>query len=168
MAISDSHVSCRLGLLVNPSELLLPWHGVGLLVGIFMILIEPLSVLISLLPFKNMSFKARLFTSRFGVAWCCAHYFCYLSPWISDVPQAKMMFKYCIFITILSLAVVQGTTVSSIMARWLGLSLPVPPTRKLKEFDVEFSDEIKSAMCEITVNDTMLKNGRRVMDIAYA
>ncbi|MDD2995501.1 MAG: potassium/proton antiporter [Paludibacter sp.] len=152
-----------LGLLVNPSELL-PIAGVGLLVGVFMILIgRPLSVLISLLPFKNMSFKARLFTSWVGLRGAVPIIFA-TYPWISDVPQAKMMFNIVFFITILSL-VVQGTTVSS-MARWLGLSLPVPPARKLKEFDVEFSEEIKSAMCEITVNDTMLKNGSRVMDVS--
>ncbi len=152
-----------LGLLVNPSELL-PIAGVGILIGLFMILISrPLSVLLTLLPFKNMSFKARLFTSWVGLRGAVPIIFA-TYPWISEVPQAKMMFNIVFFITILSL-VVQGTTVSS-MAHWLGLSLPVPPKRKLKEFDVEFSDEIKSAMCEITVNDEMLRSGRRVMDVS--
>ncbi|MCE5331410.1 MAG: potassium/proton antiporter [Bacteroidales bacterium] len=152
-----------LGLLVNPSELL-PIAGVGILIGLFMILISrPLSVLLTLSPFKNMSFKARLFTSWVGLRGAVPIIFA-TYPWISEVPQAKMMFNIVFFITILSL-IVQGTTVSS-MAHWLGLSLPVPPKRKLKEFDVEFSDEIKSAMCEITVNDEMLRDGRRVMDVS--
>jgi cell volume regulation protein A len=30
---------------------------------------------------------------------------------------------------------------------------------------VEFSDEIKSATCEISINDAMLENGNRLMDI---
>lgn len=152
-----------LGLLVNPSELL-PVAGLGILVGFFMILVaRPLSVLISLLPFKKMTFKARLFTSWVGLRGAVPIIFA-TYPWISDIPQAKMMFNIVFFITILSL-VIQGTTVSA-MAHWLGLALPTPPRRQMKEFDVEFSDEIKSAMCEITVTDKMLKDGSRVMDIS--
>lgn len=152
-----------LGLLVNPSELL-PIAGVGLLVGLFLIVVSrPLSVLISFSPFRKMSFKGRLYVSWVGLRGAVPIIFA-TYPWISEVPQAKMMFNIVFFITILSL-VIQGTTVST-MARWLNLSLPVPPERKLKEFDVEFSDEIKSAMCEINVNDNMLKNGRRVMDVS--
>lgn len=152
-----------LGLLVNPSELI-PVAGVGILIGFFMILFSrPISVFLSLLPFKNMSFRARLFTSWVGLRGAVPIIFA-TYPWISEVPNAKMIFNIVFFITILSL-VVQGTTVSG-MAHLLKLSLPVPPKRQLKEFDVEFSDEIKSAMCEITVNDEMLKNGRRVMDVS--
>ena len=152
-----------LGLLVNPSELI-PVAGVGILIGFFMNLFSrPISVFLSLLPFKNMSFKARLFTSWVGLRGAVPIIFA-TYPWISEVPNAKMIFNIVFFITILSL-VVQGTTVSG-MAHLLKLSLPVPPKRQLKEFDVEFSDEIKSAMCEITVNDEMLKNGRRVMDVS--
>lgn len=152
-----------LGLLVNPSELI-PVARVGILIGFFMILFSrPISVFLSLLPFKNMSFRARLFTSWVGLRGAVPIIFA-TYPWISEVPNAKMIFNIVFFITILSL-VVQGTTVSG-MAHLLKLSLPVPPKRQLKEFDVEFSDEIKSAMCEITVNDEMLKNGRRVMDVS--
>jgi cell volume regulation protein A len=152
-----------LGLLVNPSELL-PIAGVGLLVGLFLIVLaRPLTVFISLSAFRKMSIKARFYISWVGLRGAVPIIFA-TYPWISEIPQAKMIFNIVFFITILSL-VIQGTTVSS-MARWLKLSLPTPPERKLKEFDVEFSDEIKSAMCEITVNDNMLKEGRRVMDVS--
>jgi cell volume regulation protein A len=152
-----------LGLLVNPSELL-PIAGVGLLVGLFLIIVaRPLAVFISLLPFKKFSFKARIFTSWVGLRGAVPIIFA-TYPWISEIPNSKMIFNIVFFITILSL-IVQGTTIST-MAGWLKLSLPVAPKRKLKEFDVEFSEEIKSAMCEITVNDTMLLNGRRVMDVS--
>lgn len=151
-----------LGLLVNPSELL-PIAGVGLLVGLFLIIVaRPVSVFISLLAFKKLSFKARLFTSWVGLRGAVPIIFA-TYPWISNVPNSKMIFNIVFFITILSL-IVQGTTIST-MAHWLKLSLPVSPKRKLKEFDVEFSEEIKSAMCEITVNEKMLSSGRRVMDI---
>jgi len=52
------------------------------------------------------------------------------------------------------------------MAHLLKLALPKVSTKKLKEFDVEFSDEIKSAMSEITVKPEMLANGKRIMDIS--
>ncbi len=152
-----------LGLLVNPSELL-PIAGVGLLVGLFLIVVaRPVSVFLALLPFRKLSFKARLFTSWVGLRGAVPIIFA-TYPWISNIPNSKMMFNIVFFITILSL-VVQGTTIST-MAGWLKLSLPVAPKRKLKEFDVEFSEEIKSAMCEITVNGQMLNEGRRVMDIS--
>ena len=151
-----------LGLLVNPHELL-PVAGIGILVGLFLIIVaRPLAVAISLAGFKGLSFKGRLFTSWVGLRGAVPIIFA-TYPWINDVPHAKTMFNIVFFITILSL-MLQGTTVSS-MAHWLKLSLPSPPKRKLKEFDVEFSDEIKSAMCEITINDDMLKSGKRVMDV---
>ena len=42
----------------------------------------------------------------------------------------------------------------------------MPQKNQLKEFDVEFSDDIKSAMCEMKVNAKMLEDGNRLMDIA--
>ena len=50
-----------LGLLVNPHELL-PVTGVGVMVGVFMILIaRPISVFLCLIPYKNFSFKGKLY-----------------------------------------------------------------------------------------------------------
>ena len=152
-----------LGLLVNPSELL-PIAGVGILVGLFLVIVSrPLAVLVSLSPFRKMSFKAKFFTSWVGLRGAVPIIFA-TYPWISSVPHAKTMFNIVFFITILSL-MIQGTTVSA-MAHWLKLALPGVRENKLKEFDVEFSDEIKSAMSEITVVSEMLSNGKRVMDIS--
>lgn len=152
-----------LGLLVNPSELL-PVAGIGILIGLFMIIVSrPLSVFISLLPFKRLSFNGRLFTSWVGLRGAVPIIFA-TYPWLAGVPGAKMMFNIVFFITILSL-VVQGTLLSKV-AHWLKLDLPLPKKNHLKEFDVEFSDDIKSAMCEIQVSHKMLVNGDRLMDIA--
>lgn len=151
-----------LGLLVNPSELL-PIAGLGIMVGLFLMFISrPLAVFISLIFNREMSFRGRLFTSWVGLRGAVPIIFA-TYPWISDVPNAKVMFNIVFFITILSL-MLQGTTVS-FMAHLLKLDLPVPMKRKLKEFDIEFSDDIKSAMCEIRVDDSMLVNGERVMDV---
>jgi potassium/hydrogen antiporter len=151
-----------LGLLVDPKELL-PVAGVGIIVGMFMILFSrPLAVFVSFLSFKRFSFKAKIFTSWVGLRGAVPIIFA-TYPWISEVPQAKMMFNIVFFITILSL-MLQGTTVS-LMAKWLNLTQILPQKRKLKEFDIEFSDEIKSATCEITVDKQILKHGKRLMDI---
>lgn len=151
-----------LGLLVNPSELL-PIAGVAIIIGLFlMIVARPLATFVSLATNKSFTLKARIFVSWVGLRGAVPIIFA-TYPWISEVPQAKNMFNIVFFITILSL-LLQGTTVSTV-AHWLKLSLPTPPKRKLKEFDVEFSDEIKSAMCEISITDAMLAKGNKVMDL---
>lgn len=151
-----------LGLLVNPRELL-PVAGIGLTIGIFMILISrPIAVFTSLLPFRRFSLKARIFTSWVGLRGAVPIIFA-TYPLLNHVPQAHIIFNIVFFITILSL-IVQGTQVSK-MAQWLKLALPTPKKRKLKEFDVEFSDDIKSATCEIRVTPAMLHDGERLMDI---
>ena len=152
-----------LGLLVNPSELL-PIAGVGISVGLFLILVSrPMAVLLSLAPFKGLTLKAKFFTSWVGLRGAVPIIFA-TYPWINELPHSKMMFNIVFFITILSL-MIQGTTVPG-MAHLMKLALPRIKTKKLKEFDVEFSDEIKSAMSEITVKPEMLQKGQRIMDIS--
>jgi len=151
-----------LGLLVEPRELL-PVAVTAIIIGLILILLaRPLAMFIALSPFKNLSFKARIFSSWVGLRGAVPIIFA-TYPWISEIPYAKVMFNIVFFITIISL-LLQGTTIG-LMAEWLHLTKPVERKRKLKEFDVEFSDEIKSATCEISINDAMLENGNRLMDI---
>ncbi|WP_413777188.1 potassium/proton antiporter [Anaerorudis cellulosivorans] len=154
-----------LGLLVNPHELL-PIAGVGILIGLFMILVSrPLSVFSLLLPFKKITFKGKLFVSWVGLRGAVPIIFA-TYPWISGVEQAETMFNIVFFITILSL-LLQGTSVP-LMARWLGLAVQNNSERKpqLKEFDIDLSDEINSAIAEIVITEEMLKNGNRLSDLA--
>jgi len=152
-----------LGLLVNPSELL-PIAGVSLLIGVFMILIaRPLSVFLSLLPIRKISLKARIYVSWVGLRGAVPIIFA-TYPWIAGIPQAKMIFNIVFFITILSL-IVQGSSLSW-MANLLGLSKEKREEVKLREFDVEFSEDIKSAMSEVTIKSEHLKNGHKIMNIA--
>jgi cell volume regulation protein A len=151
-----------LGLLVNPSELL-PVAGIGILVGVFMIFVSrPLSVMLSMLPFRKFTFNGRIFTSFVGLRGAVPIIFA-TYPMIAGVENANTMFNIVFFITILSL-VFQGTMIPQV-ARWLKLDLPMKKKVKLKEFDVEFSDEIKSAMSEMTVTEKMISKGDRLMDI---
>ncbi|MDR2585736.1 MAG: potassium/proton antiporter [Prevotellaceae bacterium] len=111
-----------LGLLVNPLELL-PIAGIGLMVGVFMILISrPLAVFACLAPFRKMTKAARLFTSWVGLRGAVPIIFA-TYPLVAEIPKAPIMFNIVFFITIISL-VVQGTTIP-IVARWLKLGEPV-------------------------------------------
>lgn len=151
-----------LGLLINPSELL-PIAGIGIIVGLFMIFFSrPVSVHLSLLPFRNLSHKARHYVAWVGLRGAVPIIFA-TYPWIENLPHAKDIFNIVFFITILSL-VIQGTTVGS-MAKWLGLSQDVLRKRKLKNFDVEISEDIKSYMSEISIKKEFLANGSRLMDL---
>ncbi|MDR1725280.1 MAG: potassium/proton antiporter [Bacteroidales bacterium] len=151
-----------LGLLVNPSELL-PVAGIGLIVGVFMIVIgRPISIYLSLLPFKRMTKRAKVYISWVGLRGAVPIIFA-TYPWVAEIPHAKTMFNIVFFVTIVSL-LIQGTTVP-IMAKWLHLSKKKNNAKRLKEFDVEFSSDIKSAMSEVTMTEDIFKHGHRIMDI---
>ncbi|MDR2009790.1 MAG: potassium/proton antiporter [Bacteroidales bacterium] len=152
-----------LGLLVNPTELI-PIAGIGILIGIFMILVSrPLSVILCMAPFRKFSTRARIFTSWVGLRGAVPIIFA-TYPWVAGVEGSKMIFNIVFFITILSL-VVQGTSIPA-MAKWLKLSRPIKKTKKLKEFDIEFSDDIKSVMTEITITEEMLEGGDTLIDLS--
>lgn len=149
-----------LGLLVNPKDLL-PIAGVGLLIGIFMILIaRPVSVFLCLLPFRNFTQKARVYISWVGLRGAVPIIFA-TYPWISGIEHAQTMFNIVFFITIVSL-LVQGMTVGP-MAKWLKLDAG---TERKREFDVDLPDEIKSAMSEIEVIPSALANGDKLMNLS--
>lgn len=151
-----------LGLLVNPSEML-PIAGIGILIGLFMILLSrPFTVQLCLLPFRKMSLQARNYVSWVGLRGAVPIIFA-TYPVVSGLPNSNTIFNIVFFITILSL-LIQGTTVSK-MADWLHLSLPTQQKPILKNFDVEFADEIKSSMSEISIKKEYLANGTRLMDL---
>lgn len=150
-----------LGLLVNPSELL-PIAGLGLLIGVFMILLaRPLSVFLCLAPFRKMSVKGKLYISWVGLRGAVPIIFA-TYPLIAEIPCASLIFNVVFFITIVSL-LIQGTTVSC-MANLLGLS--EKEKRQNNDFGMELSEEIKSVLSEIEVSRSLLASGNRLMDLA--
>src|SRR5690606_2143020 len=160
--ISQLLMFLTLGLLINPSELI-PIIVPGLIISFLMILItRPLSVFLCLLPFKKMSFKSKTFISWVGLRGAVPIIFA-IMVLAAEVPHADLMFNIVFFCTLISL-IVQGTSLSQV-AKWLGLAEKPVGFKELEDFDVEFSDDIKSVTSEIKVTASALSNGNHLMDL---
>jgi len=138
-----------LGLLVNPHELV----GVtliGLIVGIFMIVFaRPISVLLCLAPFRQLSTRARLYVSWVGLRGAVPIIFA-TYPIVAQLEHARIIFNIVFFITILSL-VIQGTTVS-----WVASLLGLSTETKERGFDIDLPDEVKAKLIEMEVTSTFM------------
>ncbi len=150
-----------IGLLVNVDELFKPEVLIlGGAVGLFMILIgRPVSVFLSLLPFRKFTTKARFYISWVGLRGAVPIIFA-IYPIVEGVPEGSMIFNVVFLGTLISL-LVQGTTVSS-MANWLGLAYE----EKEPLFKVGVPDSIKSNFSEMEVTPEMIANGDTLRDIA--
>ena len=152
-----------LGLLVNPHELV-PVIVPSLIISLLMIFIaRPLSVFLCLLPFRNMSIKDKTYISWVGLRGAVPIIFAIL-PLAADIPHARTIFNIVFFCTLVSL-LVQGTSLPKV-AQWLGLVDEPKKVAELKDFDIDFSDEIKSITSEIHITETILRNGNLLMDLA--
>lgn len=152
-----------LGLLVNPHELI-PIVVPGLIISFLMILItRPLSVFITLMPFRKMGLKDKTFISWVGLRGAVPIIFAIILL-VEEVPNARLLFNIVFFCTLVSL-IVQGSSLSQ-MAVWLGLAEKPSELKKMKDFDLEFSDEIKSVTTEITITANSLRSGNHLMDLA--
>lgn len=152
-----------LGLLVNPHEML----GVSvcaMLIGLFMIFVaRPLTVMLCLLPFRQMTFKAKCFVSWVGLRGAVPIIFA-TYPVVSEIPGSQVIFNIVFFITLLSL-VFQGMTIAPV-AKWLSLDLP--EEKEGNEFGVEIPEEIDSQLTDVTLTPEMLEDGNRLMDMNIA
>lgn len=107
-----------LGLLVFPSHIL-PVVGVGLLVSVFLIIIaRPLSVFLSLLPFR-MPIRSRFYISWVGLRGAVPIVFA-TYPLLAGIDKADMIFNIVFFVSVSSV-LLQGTTLG-IVAKWLGVA----------------------------------------------
>lgn len=152
-----------LGLLVNPHELITITEP-GLIISLLMIFVSrPISVFISLLPFRKMGLKDKIYVSWCGLRGAVPIIFA-IMPLAANVPHAHLIFNIVFFCTLVSL-IVQGTTLP-IMAKWLGLEETNEEKYQLENFDVDFSDDIKSVTTEITMTEEILKNGNLLMNLS--
>lgn len=151
-----------LGLLVNPNELI-PIIIPGLIISVFMILLtRPLSVFLCLAPFRKMPVKDKVFVSWVGLRGAVPIIFAIITL-AADVPHARLIFNIVFLCTLVSL-IIQGTSLSK-MATWLGLAMKPRKLKELKEFDIDFADDIKSVTTEIEVTAEALAHGKNLMDM---
>ena len=143
-----------LGLLVNPKEMLAV-APVALLIGVFMIFVgRPLSVFLSLLPFRGLTGRSRLYISWVGLRGAVPIIFA-TYPVVAGIEGSHQIFNIVFFITLLSL-ILQGTTLP-FFARKLGLSAPMEKTGN--DFGVELPDEIDTDLTDLTVTAEMIADG---------
>jgi cell volume regulation protein A len=151
-----------LGLLVNPHELI-PIIIPGLIISFLMIFFSrPLTVFLCLLPFRKMPFKDKTYVSWVGLRGAVPIIFAII-PLVENVPNARIIFNIVFFCTLVSL-IVQGTSLP-LIARWLELADKPRQMKKLKNFDIDFSNDIKSVTSEIEVTAQILSNGNQLMDL---
>ncbi len=149
-----------LGLLVNPHEML-DVSVSALLIGLFMIFVaRPLTVGLCLLPFRQMTFKAKCFVSWVGLRGAVPIIFA-TYPVVEKIPGSQDIFNIVFFITLLSL-IFQGMTIAPV-AKWLNLDLP--QEKEGNDFGVEIPEEIDSQLTDVTLTAEMLENGNRLMDM---
>lgn len=150
-----------LGLLVNPHEMV-DVAAVALLIGIFMIFVgRPLSVMLSLLPFRNINLRSRLYVSWVGLRGAVPIIFA-TYPVVADIDGAHQIFNIVFFITLLSL-LLQGTTLP-IFARKLSLSAPMEKTGN--DFGVELPDDIDTKLTDVVVTAEMIADGDTLKDMS--
>ncbi|MDE6449186.1 MAG: potassium/proton antiporter [Muribaculaceae bacterium] len=159
--LSQIVVFLMLGLLVNPAEMV-DVAPVSLLIGMFMIVAgRPLSVMLSLLPFKGIGGRSRLFVSWVGLRGAVPIIFA-TYPVIADVEGAGQIFNIVFFVTLLSL-LVQGTTVIY-SARKLGLT-EAEGDGGVDDFGVDLADNLPTTLHTLTLTPGMLERGNTLKDI---
>ena len=147
-----------LGLLVNPSELIV-LAPIAVSVALFMTFIaRPLTVFLCLLPFNKITRRGKFFISWVGLRGAVPIIFA-TYPYVEGIPFAKDIFNIVFFITIISL-VLQGTTVS-LFARLFGV---LDTEAKHKDFAVYVPEDI-AITSEIKVTPSLLLHGNTIRQL---
>lgn len=150
-----------LGLLVNPSDMLPVLLPTLIIAVLMMFIARPLACFVTLLPFRQLSFKARLFTSWVGLRGAAPILFA-TYPVLAEVPQSNHIFTIVFVITLVSL-ICQGMTITPV-ARALHLAEPAPPEGYF--MGVEIPEETNTSMEERIVVEEMLTEGHLLKDLA--
>lgn len=148
-----------LGLLAKPSQMenIL---GPALLIGLFlMIIARPAGIILSLLPFKGLSFRAKMLASWVGLKGAGPILFA-LYTVLEGLEGSIEIFNIVFTITLLSL-LVQGMTLTP-MAHLLNLSIDDDP--EVETFGMEIPNEMGMLRDHI-VSEEDLANGETLRDL---
>ncbi len=148
-----------LGLLAKPSQMgHIIWPA--LLIGVFLMLVaRPAGIMLSLLPFKGLSFRAKLLVSWVGIKGAGPILFA-LYTVLEGVDGSNEIFNIVFTITLLSL-LLQGMTLSP-MAHWLNLSIDDDPD--VETFGMEIPQEMGMLRDHI-VTDQDIAGGDTLRDL---
>jgi potassium/hydrogen antiporter len=151
-----------LGLLVFPSHII-PFIGIGLIISFFLIIVaRPLSVFISLLPFKLLR-RERWFISWVGLRGAVPIVFA-TYPLIAGLEKADTIFNIVFFISLTSV-LIQGTTIP-FFAKLFHVALPAK-TKPLTPTDIILGDGIKSEMLEVVIPENSPATGKKIIDLNF-
>jgi len=135
-----------LGMLVTPSHIV-PVIGIGLLISAFLMFVaRPLSVFLSLLPFK-VPFNRQLFVSWVGLKGAVPIVFA-TYPLVAGLDKSEMFFNIVFLISVTSV-LVQGISLGRV-AKLFGVSQPFKKTRNIS-IDIELGDheDVKSKFAQV-------------------
>ncbi len=150
-----------LGLLASPARL---WGVIGpaVLVGLALLLLaRPVSVVLSMTPFR-VPWREQVFLAWAGLRGAVPIVLATIPLSLAvDDADAQLIFD-AVFVLVVVFTVVQGTTLPTV-ARWLGLSTPLPE----REVEVESAtlDELKAELLQLTVPASSRLHGVYVSEL---
>lgn len=154
-----------LGLMVRPPQLL-SWEVwlPCLIISVVMIFVSrPVSVFLCMLPFKQYKAQDRLMLSWVGLKGAVPIIFAIMCV-AENVPYASLLFNVVFACTLVSL-LVQGTSLNK-MAKRLHLAAPAEAEHHLYYFDIDLPEEIESLAREREVDESLMKRGNCLKDLA--
>jgi len=141
-----------LGLLARPT-LMLPVLLPALAIGAFLIFVaRPAAVLLTLLPFRKMSFRSKLFTSWVGIKGAGPILFA-LSPVVEGLDGAAYIFDV-VFVIVLFSLLLQGTTLRPV-AKALRLSYDEDP--QAETFGMDVPEEMGMLRDHVVTEDDLAR-----------
>ena len=148
-----------LGLLARPSSMVqvaLP----AILTGLFLLFVaRPVSVFLTLAPFKGVKFKEKLFVSWVGLKGAGPILFA-LYTVVHEVGGSSEIFNVVLVITLLSL-LFQGMSLP-LVAKWLNLSIDEDP--EVETFGLDLPEEM-GMMRDHVIGEADLQGGATLRDL---
>ena len=148
-----------LGLLARPSQML-PLVVPALLIALFLIFIaRPAGVLLCLLPFREQSFRAKVYTSWVGLKGAGPILFA-LCPVVAGLESSSEIFNIVFLVSLISL-LLQGMTLGPVAKR---LRLSYEEDAKVETFGMEVPEEMGMLRDHIVSEDDLL-DGSTLRDL---